>query len=126
MNRELSADKWFSTHDDSVLKLLLNSPDGAPVKVAILDTGVSLRQRLFVAENIKKQFVEVKDFVKQDLFQTSTKAVQFRAEPDTDGHGTQIAYLVHRVAQDAQLYIGRVVEKRKGMDSNMAKNVAAV
>jgi len=70
---------------------------GKRVKVAILDTGIDLKNTAFKPEEVRQRIKKRVDFLNP-----GGKAI------DRCGHGTHCAALVNRIAPAADIYIGRV------------------
>ncbi|KAI5460178.1 hypothetical protein BGZ63DRAFT_406123 [Mariannaea sp. PMI_226] len=111
MSSEMSftADGWFRDLGDlsDVLRITKRRRDqeAAPVKVAILDTGIKESYYQLVKGNIKvyKDFVTKDDSIRQD----------------GTGHGTLCLQLLQKVYEEAEIYVGRVF--REGHATNETK-----
>ncbi|KAI3530064.1 extracellular alkaline serine protease [Colletotrichum filicis] len=107
-----TSDKWFDKFEGLklVMRLSPSQRDAsyAPVRVAILDTGIDKRY--------SSSIVDFRDFVDY----RNVKAC------DSTGHGTYVFSLLQRVHLEAQVFVGRVFEKSHANDdtaSIMAKAI---
>jgi hypothetical protein len=103
-----SSDTWFDALDDlnEVLRIkkTLRDEDSKPVKVAILDTGIS--KDYF--ESVKAYIKEYKDFASGD--DKNPK------DTSSSQHGTNSVRIVQRVYIDAEIHVGRVFETDEAND----------
>lgn len=92
---------WFQkmhAFNTSFIEAFAKSRGGVPefhdIKVAILDTGIDAGHKAFeTCISRRKSFIpDTHDFI------------------DPDGHGTHVAGLVHQVAPNAKLLIGRIFD----------------
>jgi len=97
--RSFPSDDWFQELDklNSVLRVKPKERHGPyqPVKIAILDTGVS--------EDFADFVKGYKDFVSNDDYNWQ----------DNTGHGTNAVRLIQKVYNMAEIYIGRVFEAHR-------------
>jgi len=115
--RARKADAWFQDLQESIE--LVRGRDGfyrsfshhnssnlsyRPVKIAVIDTGLSTRPTARPPPLAQLYRQQIKEF---HCFLEGPKG----AWKDIDGHGTHCAMLVLQVCPNAQLYIARVVEK---------------
>lgn len=82
---------------------------GLGVRVAVLDTGTDWNHPAFATVDFRAQY----DFLDND-FDAMEGGVAIENAEDfgksSVGHGTHVAGIVHRVAPDAQLMIGRILD----------------
>lgn len=94
-----SSDRWFEQLQklNSVIRLKPKDRDHVyePVRIAILDTGIS--------QAYSRSIAEYKDFVNEG--NTTSQ--------DGTGHGTNAFLLLQKVYSDAKIYVGRVWETNR-------------
>lgn len=107
-----SADRWFQDLYKVQAAVEKNrSSDLAPVKVAILDTGVNFHH------------CEVKNAIERSVIDAK-RCKGFPNDPhydpqaDKHGHGTQVASVLLQTSPDISLYIARVVDDAGKMASD--------
>lgn len=81
------------------------------VKIAVLDSGVKMSNQKIQAfkERIKKR----KDFVDAE-----------GDASDAHGHGTYCVGLIHRVAPEADIYVGKIVHNSQSINKDVAAMVS--
>lgn len=95
--------------------------DVGRVKVAVLDTGFEPPEGLMVNYEDANRIKESKSWVASGGDQ-EVNSENWRK--DLDGHGTQVAYLLLRVAPLADVHIAQVFKTQKDLeDSRMAATV---
>ena len=86
------------------------------VKIAVIDTGVSLShggiQAAYQKRRIRKEWCRSWVGSPSDI-------------GDHDGHGTHMAHLLHRVAPEADIYVAKVF-RGSSFDMAEAENIAQV
>lgn len=85
------------------------------VKIAILDTGIDVRNVAFAQAVSKGLIKKVEDF----------------ADPtgdglDLNGHGTHCAGLLVRIAPEAEIYVARVTKGAKNPDPDLIAKVRSL
>ncbi|KAK4449812.1 peptidase S8/S53 domain-containing protein, partial [Podospora aff. communis PSN243] len=92
-------DEWFSFIEDINENILaeFRRQNGRRVRVAVLDTGVDMRNAVFSDREVRRRIKARVDFLDPEGFGL-----------DTCGHGTHCVSLVNRVAPAADIYVGRV------------------
>ena len=131
--RRGAAQKWWEDFNDNRCRIFPIIYDSyAPVKIAILDTGVDVSNPWIESHWQSKKFY--RDFLKDDdaaskLGTGSPNSENYpyvreevlgslsrdrQDQPvDIAGHGTHLAGIVLQLAPNASLCIGRVIEKKK-------------
>ncbi|KAF9879129.1 hypothetical protein CkaCkLH20_03362 [Colletotrichum karsti] len=100
----ISSDDWFRHFE--ILRRVIRRPQPkdasySPVKIAILDTGVSPGSGGFVTD--------YKDFVSNDHLHYQ----------DRTGHGTEAVSLIRRVYENAEVYVGRIFKERNASENTI-------
>lgn len=128
MNRERTATKWFDQDLKSVHRLL-EEFDGLPnehkhvgrVTVAVIDTGFEPSGGLMENYEQANRIKESKSWVASERDQEANSK---NWRKDLDGHGTQVTYLLLRVAPVADVHIAQVFKTRQDLqDPTMAATV---
>ncbi|KAK0643856.1 peptidase S8/S53 domain-containing protein [Cercophora newfieldiana] len=112
---DAGVERWFAEVEEINERIFaaFRRQDTRRVKVAILDTGIDIRNAVFQDQNVRQRIKKRVCFLDGPLL---SKAL------DTCGHGTHCAALVSRVAPAADLYIGRVA---RDFDSGVDEEVVA-
>lgn len=106
----LEKDPWLE--EIAVLNTMLkreskkNSTKSAPFKIAILDTGYDESSPTFDIPGRSRKIKEWRDFVSCSLHPV-----------DTDGHGTHLVTLLLQLECPAHIYVARVTENSKTLNS---------
>lgn len=104
---------WFGRIAEINVQILdpLRKDRERRVKIAVLDSGVRMSNRKIQAfkERIKKR---------EDFVDTEGDA------SDAHGHGTYCVDLIHRVAPEADIYVGKIVNDSKGINADVAAKVS--
>jgi hypothetical protein len=102
----MSAEKWLHDLDELTTNLSCSRRKDKtacpPTKIAILDTGVTMKYYL----DYKNSIHGYKDFV----------SGLDKNPQDASGHGTSILRLILQLYEDAEVFIGRVFEKQDAND----------
>ncbi|KAF2087530.1 hypothetical protein K490DRAFT_65359 [Saccharata proteae CBS 121410] len=108
-NEDHDTDKWFRSLNRVIDYFgALHDPDDSeykPVKIALLDTGVAIRNYdlMGVTEGDK-------NMLKNSVFKGAILKNNLAYNQDTDGHGTNCAYLLAKICPFAKIYSYRVLE----------------
>ncbi|ROW15178.1 hypothetical protein VPNG_03034 [Cytospora leucostoma] len=108
-----SYNDWFRLHEAALTRIqTLRKPDGLPVKIAILDSGIHLsdyHKRMYDKDPPKILY--------QSWIDEPTK------QEDDKGHGTHLATLLRRIAPCAVIHVARVY-KHHPDDQTSRGNIA--
>ncbi|KAL8364577.1 hypothetical protein RB595_003728 [Gaeumannomyces hyphopodioides] len=106
-----SAERWFKYHGNALnyLKELGNGSvaENKRIKIAILDSGLKLSEDHQMRYNYAPE-IKYRSWV-DDPGSTEPK--------DGVGHGTHLAVLLRKIAQEAEIHVARVYRKRPGEKS---------
>ncbi|KAJ6031409.1 subtilisin-like protein [Penicillium herquei] len=124
--RGLIPQGFFNELNDAIDERLQYTEGEPQVRIAVLDTGIDLnhedfnkaRPRRFTnnleSEPAKEEaphkvrIKRLRNFCIQEGIDGDNRKIQEQYATDCDGHGTQVAGIILRVAPNAELYIGRV------------------
>jgi hypothetical protein len=111
---------WLSNIEflnSKIIGGLCNRSEGLParIKIAIIDTGFEETVPFFHLPHRRRRIKDWKDWVKDSPEPT-----------DIAGHGTHIVSLIMTIAPDADVYVARVAEDRKGLEGASDEIVAKV
>jgi len=87
----------------------------ARIKIAVIDTGFEETVPFFHSPRRRPRLKDWKDWAKDSPDPT-----------DIEGHGTHIVSVIMTIAPDADIYVARVAEDRKGLEGASDKIVAKV
>ncbi|KAK8243592.1 hypothetical protein HDK90DRAFT_127239 [Phyllosticta capitalensis] len=105
-NTQDESERWFTHLQQNSHRFLEKyHRSGKRVRIALLDTGVALRN---------PSAVEMSEEIKMDLCDQVVRGKRLRnqlpPDKDMDGHGSECAYLLTRVSPFAQILSYRIVE----------------
>ncbi|KAF2786666.1 subtilisin-like protein, partial [Melanomma pulvis-pyrius CBS 109.77] len=93
--------------NSNIIRKLGKRSEGVParIKIAVLDTGFEENVPFFHSPHRRPRIKDWKDWVEDSPDAT-----------DIAGHGTHIVSLIMTIAPDADIYVARVAEDRKGLE----------
>ena len=117
-HRIKQSSQWFEWMQDVHTRLSTEPRHTEKVKIAVIDTGIELSetQRSIYDRDDEMQY---KNWVDRD-----EEGIEHGK--DSVGHGTHIATLLARIAQNATIHVARVFKARKPNMRTELKNIAQV
>lgn len=114
------SNKWFEYHHDATrcIRKLRNSArsDERRIKIAILDSGIQL------SSTQKEQYGFDSGVVYRSFIDPEDGSAEWN---DEAGHGTHLAVLLRKIAENADIHVARVF-KKKPNGVNSPKGIAKV